>query len=333
VNLRTFGGAPRVYVEEELHLRLGQVGRAAARAGCRWGSWISRKERGGVHVVLGRIPDGDEPTWRALLVGIGAFADAGIRVNLMVLEYAPDAGLAINGLRDRGLLPAAATVKCFWQEAAPSGDGGAYSPPLGGLPQQAAAIRLPGHNARTIYMHDGLPVLAVLDEGGAITVEHLGPMGTSRQRDEYDDRSRLVRILDMIEESGAVATRRYLDADGACWLSEWVDQSSGVSGPFQLHRPKPREFATDRDVYAWWVATEIQQSAAPLIISVDKIGAHVVAKSFHPCAYRVTLQTDRVPWPDPESLLAFYAYAVSRTLHRRSTAAVEPPSPLTSCPT
>jgi hypothetical protein len=328
VNLRTFGGATRARLERRFHRESGRLHWVAAAVGLRSAALIGRRERGGVYVVLGKIPASDDSCQRALLSCFAAFADAGVLVHLLLLDYARDADYTINGLRDRSLLPAAVTVRYFWRDAAPSGDGGAITRPLVGLPQPATAARMPGRSHRTIYSQDGLPLISVTAKDHGAEVEHFGSTGAATQRDEYDERGRLVRTLDLIEATGDVATHRYRDADGTCWLSAWVNQSNGASGPLQMHRPSLREFATYSDVHAAWVTAKLQRSIAPLIIAADNQSARVVAKSRHPTAYRVTLKVDGTVPADPRSLLEFYSHVTSPTARRRRPSAVQPPAPL-----
>jgi hypothetical protein len=324
VNLRTFGGATRARLERRFHRESRRLHRVAADVRLRSAALIGRRERGGVYVVLGKIPASDDSCQRALLSCFVAFADAGVRVHLLLLDYARDADYTINGLRDRSLLPAAVTVRYFWRDAAPSGDGGAITRPLVGLP-----ARMPGRSNRTIYYQDGLPLISVAAKDHGAEVEHFGSTGAAVQRDEYDERGRLVRTLDLIEATGDVATHRYRDADGTCWLSAWVNQSSGRLGPLQMHRPSFREFATYSDVHAAWVTAKLQRSIAPLIIAADDESARVVAKSRHRRAHRVTLKVDGTVPADACSLLEFYSHVTSPTARRRRPSAVQTPAPLT----
>ena len=123
MNLRTFGGATRARLERRFHRESGRLHWVAAAVGLRSAALIGRRERGGVYVVLGKIPASDDSCQRALLSCFAAFADAGVLVHLLLLDYARDADYTINGLRDRSLLPAAVTVRYFWRDAAPSWSG------------------------------------------------------------------------------------------------------------------------------------------------------------------------------------------------------------------
>ena len=331
MNFRAFGGAARLRVEGLARLRVRQLGRLVRRAGWRLAGAIRRRERGAVYVVLGQVPARDDPARQALLSCLRIFANAGVHVHLLLLDYVGDADQAISGLRDHGLSPAAATVKIFWRDASPTGDGGAYAQPMAGT-QPTTAVRMPGSPSHTMYFRDGLPVIAVTGGGRAVAVEHFGSFGAPVRRDDYDERGRLVRTQELVEDTGEVATYRYLDGDGSCWLSAWIDHVSGRSGPLQQHRPTRREFATYSDVWAYWVTRQLRVSATPLIISVDSVGAEVVGKSRHPAAYRVRIDPDAVGSADPNSVLEFYAYATSANSRRRRSrvGTVTPPPPLSA---
>ncbi|MGH8777043.1 MAG: hypothetical protein ACRDWI_18480 [Jiangellaceae bacterium] len=311
------------------HLTRRYVGRArrlGERLVLRVPALFGRVERAGMYVVVSKLPCGDDADARAVLDCANAFASAGVAVHILVLEFARDAEHQAALLHRRELLPAGVSWRYFWRHAAPSGDGGWPVDALRDLPPAAQPVTMPGMPARTTYFVDGLPVARVTDRQRGLVVEHLGPDGAPRRRDDYDERHRLVRMVDVSPETGKVATRRYLDADGTCWLSAWVGPS-GRSGPLQVHLPTPTEYASDRDVRARWVTRELHRSAAVLVVAADAASGRVVSRSRHPAAHRLAVEADPRP-VRVEDLLAYFRHVTKPAWRRGRRAAPAPPAPL-----
>jgi hypothetical protein len=306
----------------------GHHARRARRAGerllMRLPALVGRIERGGVYFVVSTMPRRDDRGSQAVLACARVFADSGVPVHLLVLEFARDADHEVARLRQNALLPEAATVRYFWRHAAPSGDGGFLTETLRDVASTATAVHA---QDRTTYFVDGVPVATVTQKQLGLEVEHLGHDGAPIRRDDYDEHHRLVRRLELRPDTGKVAMRRYLDADGTCWLSAWVVASSGRSGPVQVHSPRPVEFATYSDVRARWVSGELHRSVAALVVSDDSASSRVVARSRHPAAHRVVIGPEQPPFHSAD-LLSFYEQAITPPWRRDRSSLMWPPPPL-----
>ena len=300
--------------------------RAGQRVLMRLPALVGRVERGGVYFVVSTMPRLDDQRTRAVLACARVFADVGVPVHVLVLEFTRDADHEVARLTHSGLLPQAATVRYFWRHAAPSGDGGFPSDVLKDVPLSATAVAAPGQPDRTTYFVKGIPVATTTESRHGVEVEHFGHHGGPIRRDDYDERHCLVRMLELRPDTGKVAMCRYLDADGTCWLSAWVNPSSGRIGPVQVHSPSPMEFATDDDVRAHWVTRELHKSAAAVVVFDDASSGRVVARSRHPAVHKVALGPEQ-PAAHSADLFAFYQRAITPWRRGRSSV-LSPPPPL-----
>ncbi|MGH8823987.1 MAG: hypothetical protein ACRDVN_05865 [Jiangellaceae bacterium] len=325
--LRALPRATRFLLGRMAGPRSRRTRRAAELLLMRAPALVGRAESGGVYFVVSTILRRDDPRTEAILACARAFADAAVPVHVLVLEFARDADHEVAQLMRGASLPRSATVRYFWRHAAPSGDGGFATAALRDLPVTARGVLTPGHPERTSYFVDGLPVATVTQLQHGLEVEHLGPDAAPIRRDDYDERRRLVRMLDLRPDTGQAAMRRYLDADGTCWLSAWVNPSSGRSGPVQVYSPTPMEFAGYRDVWARWVTRELHRSASALVISDDAVSGRVVARSRHPAAHKVAVGPEPRPVHSAE-LLAFYQHVITPAWRPRRSGVSSPPAPL-----
>jgi hypothetical protein len=324
--LAVLSRAVRVRLGRSARRQARRARRAGERLRMRWPALVGRVEHDGVYFVVSKIPRGDDPRSQAILGCARKFADSGVPVHLLVLEFERDVDSEVDRLK-QDALPRLATVKCFWRDAAPSGDGGGFPDTLRDVPQTAISVVTPGHPGRTTYFNAGLPIATVTELQRGLEVEHLAPDGAPIRRDDYDERRRLVRMLELRPDTGRVAMHRYVDSDGTCWMSAWVNPSSGQSGPLQVYSPTPMELATYGDVQARWISREIHRSATALVVSDDAASGRVVAKSHHPAAIRMAVAPDSRP-VRAEDLLAFYRRALTPVWRRGRSSMLSPPAPL-----
>ncbi|MGH3516723.1 MAG: hypothetical protein ACRDQ7_04790 [Haloechinothrix sp.] len=216
-------------------------------------------------LVSGSPADGLSP---ALVRTVRAAVTVRIPVEVLVLDFVPGGAESVPAE-----LPAAVSVRRFWREAAPDGGGAAPRQATAPLPREPVPV---GEEWRTGYYRAGRPVLALRESEGATLVEHYGHAGVPVRRVEIDGRGTLVRIVDLHPATGRDVTHRYLDSDGECWLSVWVDGEDGTLGPTQQHRPHLREFESFRAAQAEWVAEQMARAARRRVVAVGR-GAEQVA--------------------------------------------------------
>lgn len=198
---------------------------------------------------------GSEPVspWYARRLRSAAEHRAGAAV--LVLDFVP----GVTGL------PASLPARRFWLDAAPGGGGSAPRYSTAGCTEGKVAG--PGEGWQNGYYRDGKPVLTIIRRGDATIVEEYNSTGEPVRREEIDHDGRLIRIVDLHPADGREVTHRYVNADGECWLSVWVDPEDGTLGPAQQHRGDVREFPTLRAAQAAWVAGLISGPTPRILVS------------------------------------------------------------------
>lgn len=198
---------------------------------------------------------GSEPVspWYARTLRSAAEHRAGAAV--FVLDFVP----GVTDLPDR--LPA----RRFWLDAAPGGGGSA--PRYSTVGCIEGKVGGPDETWRNGYYRDGKPVLTITERGGATIVEDYDGFGEPVRREEIDQDGKLIRLVDLHPSDGREVTHRYLNADGECWLSVWVDPEDGRLGRTQRHRGDVREFPTLRAAQAAWVAGQISGPTPRILVS------------------------------------------------------------------
>jgi hypothetical protein len=180
--------------------------------------------------------------------------------------------------------PADVPVRRFWRAAAPGGGGATPRHSTATLTQAPVPDPEAG-GWRSGYYRAGKPVLAMTGQAGATTVDHYGPDATPVRRDEIDGRGKLVRVIDLHPATGREVTHRYLDVEGACWLSVEVNAGKGTPGRTQQHRPRVREFPSFRAAQADWVAGYLRAAVRPQrILAAGKIGRAIAQAIDEPYA-------------------------------------------------
>lgn len=207
---------------------------------------------------------GSEPVspWYARRLRSAAEHRAGAAV--LVLDFVP----GVTGL------PASLPARRFWLDAAPGGGGSA--PRYSTADCSAGKVAGPDESWRNGYYRDGKPVLTITEHGDATIVEEYDGSGEPVRREEIDQDGKLIRLVDLHPADGREVTHRYLNADGECWLSVWVDPERGTLGRTQQHRGDVREFPTLRAAQASWVAGQISGPTPRILVSGG--GAQQVAE-------------------------------------------------------
>jgi hypothetical protein len=152
-------------------------------------------------------------------------------------------------------LPTKVPVRRFWRDAAPAGGG--VMPRS--VTVESSAEPVPGNDAggwRSGYYLAGTPVVAITNEPGSKSVLHYGTHGAPVRREQIDGGGRLVRVVDIHPATGRDVTHRYLNSDGRCWLSVWLDADGRTPGRTLQHHPMPRELASFRAAQAEWIADQ-----------------------------------------------------------------------------
>lgn len=192
-------------------------------------------------------------------------AEHRVRTTVLVLDFVP------GGAR----LPDGLPARRFWLDAAPGGGGAAPRYSTAGCSEGPVAA-YGGETWLTGYYRDGKPALTITKLGAATIVEDYGTSGEPARREEIDERGKLIRLVDLHPADGREVTHRYLDSDGECWLSVWVDDEDSTLGRTQQHRGVQREFPTLRAAQASWVATQLSGAASPRVL-ISGRGAQEVA--------------------------------------------------------
>ncbi len=87
------------------------------------------------------------------------------------------------------------------------------------------------------------------------------------RREEFDPDGNLSRIQHMDLVTNTPKLERYVDSNGECFLSIWVNPKSKKSGRCLLFHPKPREFNDISKLYAFWIAEKIKHLNHPILMS------------------------------------------------------------------
>ncbi len=215
-------------------------------------------------------------------------AKAGTGVEVLLLDFGradPVLGEIADGV----------PLKRFWREAPRGGGGAEPLPPDAGLtPGPMPGTR--GGEWRSGYYRDGLPVLAMSVRNGITVVDHFDSSGVPVRHDDIDERGRWVRTVDLDPVTRRETNYRYLDSDGACWLSVWVDPRDGSLGRAVQHRPVEREFGDLREAQVDWVAEELRGIERPRVL-VFGTGARRIVDLLSRAAAAATTDEESLPLP------------------------------------
>lgn len=222
-------------------------------------------------LILGTIAMRRGGVTRMVLARIRCYAEAGIKVRLLLTGYRADEDHQEAAIREAWSLPDSVEIRYFWRDAAPGG---------GGAPVDArvSASEEPGlvatteskSGATTVRFRDehGLLVTAkrFTPQGRLVRVDRHEPGGPVVTREHFDADGRLV-VRDGMDAGGKKPlVRRWYARSGECWLTTWLN---GDGRPRQTvrHLPEPIGYHHFGQCVAEWIDRELANSPAPVVFS------------------------------------------------------------------
>lgn len=230
---------------------------------------------------------------RAMLARARLYAGAGIPVKLLItgnVAHEDEVEAQLRELWD--LPPDRVEFRYFWREAAPGGGGAPVDsavladqePGLTAFPQDSRAGRV------VRFFRDGLLVKTKhFEPGGRLQrIDHHDVAQRPVSREHFDERQRLVRVDELDPDAGIVLLRRWFDASGACWLTNWLTPAGSATKAVQ-HRPAPVAFDHFGERVALWADEVLADVATPVVISDQRHQDPVLLALKHPRARTVAV--------------------------------------------
>lgn len=229
---------------------------------------------------------------RAVLARMRLYAHAGVKVRLLLTGNVAREDYVEQEIRKRWELPDSVEFRYFWREAAPGG-GGAPADPLAAQEQEPGLTAFGEDTAAgkvVRFYADGLLVKSKhFDEtGGLQRVDYHDNARRAVSREYYDERGRLVRRDELDPETATVLLRRWYNADGGCWLTNWLTPAGSATKAVR-HLPEPVGYDNFGQCVAEWVDQVLTDSPAPVVISDQRHQDPVLLAMQHPTAKKVSV--------------------------------------------
>jgi glycosyltransferase involved in cell wall biosynthesis len=227
---------------------------------------------------------------RAVLARAHLFAEAGIKVRLLLTQhlYLEDRE-ELDVRRDWGL-PDSVEIRYFWREAPPGG-GGAPADSLVSAHSEPGMTtfveeRPTGQSVR--FFRDGLLVKtkSFVAGGGLHRIQYFDAARRCTAREQYDRHGRLVFVDQFDVNIGKPTLRRWFNRSGACWLTSWLN-SSGRPAATVRHLPAPVAYANHGQCVAEWVDKVLADVDAAVLFSDARMFDHVLLAMTHPRVRKV----------------------------------------------
>lgn len=228
---------------------------------------------------------------RTLLARMRLFADAGIKVRLLLTGHGTREDDEEASIRKAWSLPDSVEIRYFWRDAAPTGGGAPVDPLVlaenePGL--SSFAERRPADTVVRFYRDGLIAKTKHFDHQGLLhRIDHHDSGRRTLSREYFDPHGRLVRIDDLNPESGEPTLRRWFDRSGECWLTNWLTKS----GPTVTvrHVPAPVAFDDFEQCVAQWVDSVLADSPEPVVFSDSRRQDRVLLALSHPGARKVAV--------------------------------------------
>lgn len=229
---------------------------------------------------------------RAVLARMRLYAQAGIKVRLLLTGHGSREGYVESRIRKRWDLPDSVEFHYFWREAAPGG-GGAPPDPLSAAELEPGVTSFTEQTAKGKVVRcysDGLLVKSKhLDEQGRLVrIDHHDRARRPVSREQFDEDDRLVRIDELNPDTGVATLRRWFDRSGECWLTNWVTPH-GTATAAVRHRPTPVAYDSFGECVAEWVDQLLADSERPVVYSDQRSQDQALLAMKHPGARKVAV--------------------------------------------
>lgn len=230
---------------------------------------------------------------RTILARMRLYAQAGIRVRLLLVGHGFREDAEEAAIRKAWSLPDSVEIRYFWREAPPGG-GGAPADAL------AAAQEVPGFTAFPESPSKGGTVVRFYRDGMLVKIKHFDAEDRIKRIDQldaglrivsqehFDIHGRLVWIDGIDAKTGKPTLRRWFDSSGSCWLTTWLDETVR-SVTTVRHRPEPVAYDNIGTCVAEWVDEVLADSVRPVVFSDTRVQDYVLRALKHPNARRVVV--------------------------------------------
>jgi glycosyltransferase involved in cell wall biosynthesis len=229
---------------------------------------------------------------RAVLARIRLFAEAGIKVRVLLTSHRFDERREEADVRRAWRLPDSVEIRYFWREGPPSG-GGAPADRLASARHEPGMTDfsedLPaGQMIR--FFRDGLLVKTKHFVIGRriFRIDHYDAARRCTAREYYDIHGRLVMVDRMDVATARPTLRQWFDRSGACWLASWLN-SAGIPADTAMLRPIPAAYDDFGQRVAQWVDDVLADVAAPVVFSDSRQQDHILLALTHRSARKVAV--------------------------------------------
>lgn len=229
---------------------------------------------------------------RAVLARMRMYAQAGIKVRLLLTGHGSRENYVQSRIRERWELPDSVEIRYFWREAAPGG-GGVGPDPLVTAREEPGLTCFTEPTAKGVVVRcysDGLLVKSKhLDEQGKpVRVDHHDRARRVVSREAFDEEGMLVRIDELNPDTGLVALRRWFDRSGECWLTNWLTPHGSAAAAVR-HRPSATAYDTYYQCVAEWADEILADSERPVFYTDTRNHDSVLLAIKHPGARKVAV--------------------------------------------
>jgi glycosyltransferase involved in cell wall biosynthesis len=247
---------------------------------------------GEVNFLFGSIAMQRGGVTRAILSRAGMYAQAGVKVRLLLTQHRYLEDREEVDIRRAWELPESVEIRYFWREAAPGG-GGAPADALAPARTEPgtttfAEEQQTGQSVR--FFRDGL-LIKTKNFAADRNLQRIDYFDAARRctaREYYDWHGRLVFADQFGVHTGKPVLRRFFDKSGACWLTSWLN-SAGYPATSVRHLPTPVAYGDFGQCVAEWVDHLLADAEAPVVFSDTRNQDLVLLALSHPRARIVSV--------------------------------------------
>lgn len=227
---------------------------------------------------------------RAMLARAQLYAEAGVPVRMLLTGHGSREDHTESELRRKWNLPAdRVEFRYFWREAPPGGGGSPADQHVVDEADMTAFAEDTASGRVVRYYADGLLAKTKRydDEGVLLWVDRHDNARRVVSREIYEN-DLLVRVDEVNPETGVATLRRWFDASGACWLTNWLTPTGAPTKAWQ-HRPQARALEAFGVVVAEWVDEVLADSPSPVVFVDERHQDTVMLNMRHPTARKVAI--------------------------------------------
>jgi glycosyltransferase involved in cell wall biosynthesis len=232
---------------------------------------------------------------RAVLSRIRLYAEAGIKVRLLLSAYRFRQDAEEAEVRRIWRLPESVEFRYFWREAVPGGEAGAPMPGVDTSREPGLTAFPPvpwglGTIVRFYRDGDGLLVKSKVfsPDGRLHRIDYVDSSRRVTARAFFDGANRLIFKDQVNPVTSKPTLRRFFDRSGSCWLTVWLN-SAGREGEAVVHLPTPVAYADFGQLFAQWADQILADSDSPVIFSDSRAWDAAVLSVRHPGTRRVAV--------------------------------------------